>query len=314
MEHEPVLAGTVTELLAGVAGPGAVFVDATLGLGGHARRLLEATTDTGARLVGIDRDPVALEEARSRLSDHKNRALLVRDDFKNLAAALERLGVEAVRGVLFDLGVSSPQLDLPARGFGYRVDGPLDMRMDPSQAKDASEVVNQYPRRDLARVIKTYGEERFAGRIADAIVRARPLQSTGELAEVVRDAIPAPARRSGPHPARRTFQALRIEVNDELAALRSALPQALNFLEPGGRLVVLSYHSLEDRMTKRLLVEESRGCVCPPGFPVCSCGARARVRVLTRKPLRPSEQEVARNPRARSARLRAAERLHSEAK
>ena len=307
MEHRPVLADAVVDLLVPALGDGGVFVDATLGRAGHALRVLEAAPH--ARLVGIDRDPDALEESRAYLSGHASRVRLVRDDFENLEAILERLGTPKVRGVLLDLGVSSPQLDAAHRGFGYRVDGPLDMRMDPGQRLSAHQVVNGYEAKDLARVISRYGEERFASRIARAIVHARPIETTAALAGVVRDAIPAATRRTGGHPAKRTFQAIRIEVNGEITRLQDVLPQTVSVLEPGGRVVVISYHSLEDRIVKRWLSEQARGCTCPPDFPVCRCGAEAMLKALTRKPIRPSEEEIADNPRARSAKLRAGERM-----
>ena len=307
MDHIPVLLREVVDLLAPALEDGGVFVDATLGRAGHAAALLERAPD--ARLIGIDRDPVAVEKGRSHLSDFEGRIELVRGDFKDLTSVLERLGVEAVRGVLFDLGVSSPQLDEADRGFGYRIDGPLDMRMDPTQRLTAGGVVNSYEKADLERVIRSYGEERFARRIAQAVVDARPLTSTTELAEVVKQAIPAATRRTGPHPARRTFQAIRMEVNGELNALENALPQAIAALEPGGRCAVISYHSLEDRIVKTYFKKEADGCTCPPDFPVCRCGAQARIRVLTRRPVRPRETETSENPRARAAKLRAAQRL-----
>ena len=307
MEHDPVLADRVVELLWPALERGGVVVDATLGGGGHARRILESSPH--ASVVGIDRDAGALEAARARLGAHGARLRLVHDNFADLAAVLERLGVEEVRGVLFDLGVSSPQLDSPGRGFSFRLDGPLDMRMDSSGHLTADVVVNHYEERELERVIRRYGDERFASRIARAVVRRRPVTSTAELAEIVRSAIPAATRRTGGHPARRTFQAIRIEVNDELRALQQALPAAVDALEPGGRLIAISYHSLEDRTVKRFFATEERGCVCPPGFPVCRCGAEARLRVLTRRPERPGPTEVSRNPRSSAAKLRAAERV-----
>ncbi|MGH2734150.1 MAG: 16S rRNA (cytosine(1402)-N(4))-methyltransferase RsmH, partial [Actinomycetota bacterium] len=234
---------------------------------------------------------------------------LVRDDFQNLAAVLERLGIASVRGVLLDLGVSSPQLDEAARGFSYRASGPLDMRMDPTQRLTAKDVVNDYPKQDLARVIRRYGEERFASRIAEAIARARPIEDTLGLAEVIKNAIPAATRRTGGHPAKRTFQALRIEVNRELDALDSVLPQAVDSLSAGGRVAVLTYHSLEDRTVKRFFAERARNCTCPPDFPVCTCGARAELRLVTRRAIKVDEAEALANPRSTSARLRVAERL-----
>ena len=311
MEHEPVLAREVTDLLLPALEHGGILVDATLGRGGHALRLLEASPTF--ELVGIDRDPVALDASRANLAAHSERVRLVGDEFSNLAAVLERLGVEAVRGVLLDLGVSSPQLDDPLRGFSFRNRGPLDMRMDPTAPLSADDVVNGYDQRDLERVIRSFGEERFAGRIARAIVAARPIGDTVALAEIVKEAIPAATRRTGGHPARRTFQAIRLEVNAELAALRAVLPDAVEALEPGGRIVVLAYHSLEDRIVKRFIAEQARGCVCPPDLPVCRCGAEASVRSLMRKPIRPGEEELERNPRASAARLRAAERIAPKA-
>ncbi|MDQ3767460.1 MAG: 16S rRNA (cytosine(1402)-N(4))-methyltransferase RsmH [Actinomycetota bacterium] len=311
MEHRPVLVGAAVELLAPALENGGVFVDATLGRAGHAGAVLRRAPR--ASLVGIDRDPEALEESGDALAPFGDRVTLVRGRFAELATLLERLGAAPVRGVLFDLGVSSPQLDDPARGFSFRGDGPLDMRMDPAQPASAEDVVNRYPENDLARVIGRLGEERFARRIAKAIVGARPIRGTSALAEVVVDAIPAATRRTGGHPARRTFQALRLEVNREIDELAAALPQAIDVLEPGGRVVAISYHSLEDRLVKRRFIEEARDCTCPPDFPVCTCGAEARVRILVKRPVRPPEEEQANNPRSAAAKLRAAERLTTAA-
>ena len=305
--HDPVLADRVVELLVPALEHGGVFVDCTLGRGGHARRILEAAP--AATLVGIDRDPDALEEGRAYLEPFSDRVRLVRGGFEELTSILERLGIEAARGVLLDLGVSSPQLDRPERGFSFRNRGPLDMRMDPSGRRSADVVVNTYDVRALEGVIRRYGEEKFAKRIANAIAAARPVKDTVELAEVVKEAIPAPARRTGGHPARRTFQAIRIEVNNELGALDEVLPQTVDVLEAGGRVCALTYHSLEDRSVKRFFQAEAKGCVCPPDFPICRCGAEARIRILTRKPIRPPAAEVERNPRASAAKLRAAERI-----
>jgi 16S rRNA (cytosine1402-N4)-methyltransferase len=256
LEHEPVLADAVVEVLVPALARGGVIVDATLGRGGHASRLLDAAPR--CFLVGIDRDPEAVDASRANLAAYGDRVTLVRDNFARLTSVLERLGITSVRGVLLDLGVSSPQLDQEERGFGFRRRGPLDMRMDPSQPLSAHEVVNTYEEKDLTNVIRRYGEERFARRIAREIVRRRPIEATDELAEIVKDAIPAPARRTGGHPARRTFQALRLEVNAELSALESALPAAVDLTEAGGRIAVLSYHSLEDRIVKTLFRDESR--------------------------------------------------------
>ena len=314
--HDPVMIDRVTELLR--PRPGGVYVDATLGLGGHAERLLQASAPDG-RVVGLDRDPAALALAGQRLAWATDRLETVNASFADLAAVAEGLGLEEVDGVLYDLGVSSLQLDEGERGFSYRADAPLDMRMDPTAGITAAEVLATYPRAELARILREYGEERFAGRIARVLDEARrraPITTTGQLAELVKAAVPAAARRTGPHPARRAFQALRIEVNRELDALRASLPQALDLLAPGGRLVVLAYHSLEDRIVKQALAGAAgRSMDTPHRLPVDPPAAAApTVAVLTRRPERPSEAEVAANPRAESAKLRAAEKLHTEAR
>jgi 16S rRNA (cytosine1402-N4)-methyltransferase len=314
--HEPVMIDRVTELLR--PRPGGVYVDATLGLGGHAERLLQASAPDG-RVVGLDRDPAALALARQRLAWASERLEVVNASFADLGEVAARVGLEAVDGVLYDLGVSSLQLDEGERGFSYRADAPLDMRMDPTAGITAAEVLATYPRAELARILREYGEERFAGRIARVLDEARrraPVTTTGQLAELVKAAVPAAARRTGPHPARRAFQALRIEVNRELDALRASLPQALDLLAPGGRLVVLAYHSLEDRIVKQALAGAAgRSMDTPHRLPVDPLVARApTMAVLTRRPERPSEAEVAANPRAESAKLRAAEKLHTEAR
>lgn len=307
VEHRPALEHHVLEFLVPTLEHGGVLVDATLGRAGHARPLLDAAPL--ATLVGLDRDPDAVEESRAHLAPHEDRVRLVRANFTDLKAVLERLGIAQVSGVLFDLGVSSPQLDRAHRGFSFRRDGPLDMRMDPSQRLRAHDVVNVYPLGDLERVIRVFGEERFARRIARAVVRHRPIESTRRFADVVSEAVPAAARRTGGHPARRTFQAIRIEVNGELDALERALPESIDVLAPRGRVVVISYHSLEDRIVKGRFADEARACVCPPDFPICRCGVQARVRILTRRPVRPSPEEVAANPRVEAAKLRAAQKL-----
>ncbi len=306
--HVPVLLDRCVALLAPAATPDGVLVDATLGLGGHAEALLAATP--GTRLVGLDRDPEALRRAGERLAPYGTRVRLVHAVYDALPDALDG---ERVDGVLFDLGVSSLQLDEPARGFSYAHDAPLDMRMDQGTGPTAAEVVNTYPVEDLARILREYGEERFAARVARAIVAGRPWTTTAPLAETVREAIPAATRRHGGHPAKRTFQALRIEVNGELAALARALPAAIAALRVGGRLVVLAYHSLEDRAVKRAIQEGMRGCVCPPDLPVCACGREPQLRLLVRGAEEPTEAEVAANPRAASARLRAVERIREAA-
>jgi 16S rRNA (cytosine1402-N4)-methyltransferase len=322
--HQPVMTDRVAELLR--PRPGGTYLDATLGLGGHSERLLEASAPDG-RVVGLDRDPAALALARQRLAWAGDRLQAVAASFADLAEVADRVGTGPVDGVLYDLGVSSLQLDEAGRGFSYRADAPLDMRMDPTGGITAAEVLATYPRADLARILREYGEERFAGRIARFLDEARrraPITTTGQLAELVKAAVPAAARRTGPHPARRAFQALRIEVNRELDALRASLPQALDLLAPGGRLVVLAYHSLEDRIVKQALADAAgrpveaspfRGSRHePPGppdrLPVEGPGAGpATLEVLTRRPERPSPAEVAANPRAESAKLRAAEKL-----
>jgi 16S rRNA (cytosine1402-N4)-methyltransferase len=314
-QHVPVLADRVTALLApALAGPGAVLVDATLGRAGHARALLEACP--GLLLIGVDADLAAIEAARELLAPYADRVTLVHaryDEIPDIVAAAP--APVKIMGLLFDLGVSSPQLDDPARGFAYAQDAPLDMRMDRTRERTAADIVNGYPAAELARVLRDYGEERFARRIADAVVRERsrtPITSTGRLSAIVKDAIPAATRRTGGNPAKRTFQALRIEVNDELGTLRRALPAALGVLAVGGRVVVLAYHSLEDRIVKRELVRMSAD-PAPPGLPVPARANAAQFRLLTRGAERPDSEEVAGNPRAASARLRAAERIREAA-
>jgi 16S rRNA (cytosine1402-N4)-methyltransferase len=311
-EHVPVLLDRCLALLAPALNEGtgpAVVVDATLGLGGHAEALLRAHPKL--RLVGVDRDLDALELSRIRLSPYAERLHLVHAVYDALPDVLTDLGLGTVEGVLFDLGVSSMQLDRTERGFAYSRDAPLDMRMDQGSDRTAGEIVNQYSVAQLARILREYGEERFAGRVAAAIVRERtaaPLESTARLADVVRAAIPAATRRTGGHPAKRTFQALRIEVNAELDALRGAIPAALAALAVGGRIVVLSYHSLEDRIVKRAFAAESTDRT-PLDLPVALPSAAPTLRLLTRGAETAGDDEIEANPRAASARLRAAERL-----
>lgn len=303
--HRPVLVDRIAELFGPV--PPGVVVDATVGGGGHARAILEA--NAGVRLVGLDQDEVALRAATETLAGFGDRVTLVHARFDRLITTMADLGITRISGALFDLGVSSPQLDRAERGFSYRQAGPLDMRMDRSQAFRAVDVVNGYDQDRLASVIARYGDERFAGRIAAAIVAARPIEDTAELAEVVRLAIPAPARRRGGHPAKRTFQAIRIEVNNELGVLAGAVDDAVDALAPRGRLAVLTYHSGEDRIVKaRLRHAVTGGCTCPRGLP-CVCDAVHTVRLLKQGAWTPTAAEVASNPRAESARLRAVERL-----
>ncbi|MCW2580469.1 MAG: mraW [Blastococcus sp.] len=314
--HVPVLLERVTRLLGpACAADGAVLVDATLGLAGHAIAMLDAYP--GLRLIGLDRDPEARAEAARRIeaAGHSDRATLVPAVFDELPDVLDRLGVREVQGVLFDLGVSSLQLDRPERGFSYSADAPLDMRMDPGAPRTAADIVNTYPAKDLARVLRVYGEERFASRIASAIERERarePFTSTARLAELVRNAIPAATRRTGGHPAKRTFQALRIEVNDELGALTRALPAAVEALAVGGRVVVISFHSLEDRIVKQTLAADAVDRT-PPDMPVPLPELGPVLRLLTRGGEAADDDELAANPRAGSARVRAAERIRRAA-
>src|SRR5437764_1821684 len=302
-DHVPVLAEEVREALA--VRPGETVVDATFGAGGHAA-LLAADLRGKGKLIAIDRDPFARVYFDQFRKSTAVQARFLRGDF---AVVLEQLASNDVRAdaVLFDLGVSSMQIDRPERGFSYATDAPLDMRMDPNAEFSARELVNEESERELTRIFKQYGEERYARQIARAIGRRRreqPFERTGELVDVIKHAIPAPARFGDGHPAKRVFQALRIAVNDELGSLEHALPAALELLRPGGRLAVISFHSLEDRIVKQFMREAERGCTCPPGFPICVCGNEPVMRALSRKPLRPSEDEIADNPRAASARLR----------
>jgi 16S rRNA (cytosine1402-N4)-methyltransferase len=304
-DHVPVLAREVRECLA--VRPGDTVVDATFGAGGHATILASDLQGRG-KLIAIDRDPTA----RTYFERFEQRAgvqsRLLRGDFGVVLSQLAENGVRA-DAILLDLGVSSMQLDRPERGFSYSVDAPLDMRMDPSQDLTAADVVNEWPERELTTIFRRYGEERYAKQIARAVVRRRreqPFERTGELVDTIKSAIPAPARFGEGHPAKRVFQALRIAVNDELGSLEAALPSALEMLRPGGRLAVIAFHSLEDRIVKHFLRERERGCTCPPDFPVCVCGHEPELRAIERRPVRPSAAEIAANPRAASARLRAA--------
>jgi 16S rRNA (cytosine1402-N4)-methyltransferase len=304
-EHRPVMVDEIVDVFRPV--PPGLVVDATVGAGGHARALLDALPRH--RLLGLDRDEEALVAANVTLSGFADRVTLRHARFDRLDAMVREAGDDPVVAVLFDLGVSSPQVDRADRGFSYRQDAPLDMRMDRTESLTAADIVNDYPVDRLTALLHDYGDERFAARIANAIVAARPLTSTGQLVDIVRGAIPAPARRRGGHPAKRTFQALRIEVNSELDVLGPALDQAIEVLVPGGRCAVLAYHSGEDRIVKdRFRTAETGGCVCPPGMP-CVCGAQPLVRLIRRGARKPSAAEVAANPRAESARLRAVEKL-----
>ena len=295
--------------------PGATFLDCTVGGGGHARALAERLAP-GGTLVGIDLDPDALEAAAKALAPWEGRlkVLLQHGNYRRLREFLSRLGIEGLDGCIFDLGVSSPQLDRAERGFSYHLNAPLDMRMDKGQGKSAAVLLNTLSEKDLTDLIFRYGEERWSRRIAAGITawRARkPLATTGELVEVIRNAVPPQARREG-HPARRTFQALRIAVNDELVGVEEGLKGALDLLKPGGRVAVITFHSLEDRLVKNLFQSLSRSCRCPAGQPICTCSGKKELEVLTKKPVLPREEEVDRNPRARSAKLRAARKAGPE--
>jgi 16S rRNA (cytosine1402-N4)-methyltransferase len=306
--HVPVLAGELIELLA--PHPGQTAIDGTVGGGGHARLIAERIGPAGT-LIGIDRDPVAEERFAELAAEVPCATRFIRATF---ADGLARLLEEEVRAdlVTLDLGMSSLQVDARERGFSYSYDAPLDMRMDPSQGLTATEVVNEWDERRLARLLREYGEERYAGRIARAIVRRRGtirIETTQELVDVIKSAIPAPAQFAGGHPAKRSFQAIRIAVNDELEQLDGALPLAWAALREGGRIGVISFHSLEDRRVKRFLADRARGCVCPPDLPVCMCGREPEAEPLTRRAVMPTPGEVASNPRSRSARLRASRKL-----
>jgi 16S rRNA (cytosine1402-N4)-methyltransferase len=306
------MAGQVLRFLDPV--PAGTYVDATAGGGGHSQAVLEAASapggdpTKGARVISLDADPEAVARVRQRLGDFGARSLVVHSNFRHLAVACSQLGITAVSGIVVDLGLSSYQLGDPGRGFAMMEDGPLDMRYNAGIETTAADLVNSLEESELADLIYEYGEERQSRRIARAIVRSRPLYTTSQLAAVIERTV---GRRGRLHPATRTFQALRIAVNDELGALRDVLPQAVSVLEPGGRLVVISFHSLEDRIVKHFMQREARDCICPPELPVCQCGHSATLRILTKKPVQPSREEVAANPRSRSAKLRAAERLQA---
>ena len=290
--------------------PDGVYVDGTLGRAGHSLEIVRRLT-TG-RLIGIDRDLAALEAATKRLEGHMEKVALIHGNFADLSQLLQEAGVDQVDGFLFDLGVSSPQLDDASRGFSYMKDAPLDMRMDATQDLTAWQVVNQWPREELRRILYTYGEERYAPAIADRIVRRReesPIQSTLELVEVIRSAMPGSALREKQHPAKRSFQAIRCAVNGELEAVAQMLDRAVDHLRPGGRLAVISFHSLEDRLVKTAFQKGCQGCTCPPDFPVCVCGKTPRLKLVNKKPILPSQEELEHNPRSRSAKLRVVERL-----
>ena len=290
--------------------PDGIYLDGTLGRAGHSREIVRRLT-TG-RLICVDRDQAALDAARERLGEWMDRVTLVRSNFDQLDAILDGLSVSGVDGMLFDLGVSSPQLDDGARGFSYRTDAPLDMRMDQRQAMTASDVVNTWPQEELRRILSQYGEERYASSIAAAIVRRRqerPIETTLDLVDVIKSGMPAKARKENQHPAKRSFQAIRIAVNDELSSVDRMIQAAVPRLNQGGRLAIITFHSLEDRIVKTGLAAFARGCTCPPDFPVCVCGKTPDIKLIARKPILPTAEEIAENPRARSAKLRVAEKL-----
>ena len=306
--HKPVL---LHECLDGLnIRPDGIYVDGTLGRAGHSREI--AARLTTGRLICIDRDQAALDAAPARLEGHMDKVTLVHGNFSEVASILADLGIPGVDGMLFDLGVSSPQLDEAARGFSYLQDAPLDMRMDQSAALTAKDVVNGWSQEELKRILWQYGEERYSGLIAAAIVREReqaPIETTVQLADVIRNAMPAKARKEKQHPAKRSFQAIRIAVNDELGEVERLLTDTLGVLNVGGRVCIISFHSLEDRLVKSAYAEWARGCTCPPQFPVCVCGKTPRVKLVGKKPIVSGEEELNDNPRARSAKLRVAEKL-----
>ena len=304
--HRSVLLNECIDALA--IKPDGIYLDGTLGGAGHSLQICRNLT-TG-RLIGVDRDLVALEAAKKRLYRHAKKVTLVHDNFENVGAILTALGLDRIDGMLFDLGVSSPQLDDAERGFSYQQDAPLDMRMNPDRPFSAYDVVNGYDEDELDRVIFTYGEERWARRIAQFIVKERenkPIETTGELVDIIKKAVPKGARKDGPHPAKRTFQAIRIEVNGELEVLQRAIDDVAARLAVGGRLCIITFHSLEDRIVKEAFRKQENPCICPPQFPVCVCGKKPLGRVITRKPILPSKEELEENPRSRSAKLRVLE-------
>jgi len=307
--HRPVLLDECIEALD--IKPDGIYLDGTLGRAGHSREIAKRLT-AGGRLICVDRDDAALEAAKTRLADWMDRVTLVHSNFDRVGEIIRELRLPGADGMLFDLGVSSPQLDDGARGFSYMADAPLDMRMDRSEGLTAADVVNGYAQEELRRILFQYGEERCAPQIAAAIVRRReerPIETTLELVEIIKSAMPAKALREKQHPAKRSFQAIRIAVNDELASVERMLQGAVPALNKGGRLAVITFHSLEDRIVKTGMAEFARGCTCPPSFPVCVCGKTPDVKLVNRKPILPTDREVEENPRARSAKLRVVEKL-----
>lgn len=307
--HRPVL---LEECLEGLnIHPDGIYVDGTLGRGGHSVEIAKRLNEKG-RLICIDRDKVAIEEAARKLAPWKERVLFLHGDFREIDSMFDAAGISEVDGMLFDLGVSSPQLDDPSRGFSYQYDAPLDMRMNQDDVMTAHTIVNRWPKSEIQRILSQYGEERYAAAIASAICRAREreeLRTTAQLVSVIRSAMPAAALREKQHPAKRSFQGLRIAVNDELGAIATMLTKAISRLRPAGRIAVISFHSLEDRIVKSAFRQWAQGCTCPPEFPVCVCGKRPEMKIITKKPILPTEEELRENPRSRSAKLRVAEKI-----
>ena len=304
-KHTPILKNDAVALF--LLKPGMIVIDGTLGGGGHAEAILEKITP-GGKLIGIDRDPAAIEAASKRLERFGESFIPVRGNHKDAIEIAQKLGYEGVDGVMLDLGTSSPQLDNPNRGFSYRFNAPLDMRMNPDDKLTAKDIVNTYSEKELANVIFRYGEEKFSRRIAKKIVEARqkqPVETTFELVEIIKDAIPAPARRKGGHPAKRTFQSLRIEVNSEVDGLKETIKDLIGFLNEGGAICVISFHSLEDRAVKWAMKQMQDPCTCPPDIPMCICGKKSQGKMITKKPIMADPEEIERNPRAQSAKMRA---------
>lgn len=306
-EHRPVLLDEVIEYLN--IDPSGIYVDGTIGGGGHALAIVQRLT-TG-RLIGLDQDEEAIDAAGMRLKDYKDKVTIVRSNFHEIKDVLNELNIDKANGILLDLGVSSHQLDTPERGFSYREDAPLDMRMDQRHKKTARNIVNEYSEAELYRIIRDYGEDRFAKNIAKHIVRARqdkPIETTFQLNEIIKAAIPAKVRATSGHPSKRTFQAIRIELNRELDVLKESLDDMIDLLKPGGRLAIITFHSLEDRIVKENFKVNENPCICPPDFPVCVCGRKPKGRIITKKPVLPSEEEIEENSRSKSAKLRVFER------
>ena len=306
-EHRPVLLDEVIEYLN--IDPSGIYVDGTIGGGGHALAIVQRLT-TG-RLIGLDQDEEAIDAAGMRLKDYKDKVTIVRSNFHEIKDVLNGLNIDEANGILLDLGVSSHQLDTPERGFSYREDAPLDMRMDQRHKKTARDIVNEYSEAELYRIIRDYGEDRFAKNIAKHIVRARqdkPIETTFQLNEIIKAAIPAKVRATSGHPSKRTFQAIRIELNRELDVLKESLDDMIDLLKPGGRLAIITFHSLEDRIVKENFKVNENPCICPPDFPVCVCGRKPKGRIITKKPVLPSEEEIEENSRSKSAKLRVFER------